>query len=328
MDYLKIQRNKKIGIFSPSLPITVYFPKRFKRAIQFLESKGFEVVYGNLTNKKENYRSGTIQQRAKEFNDLLYNEEVGCILATIGGMNTNSILPYIDYEYLKKHPKLIIGYSDVAALLSAIYAKTDIHTVYGPTLMSAFGEIGPLAEVSFTYFSKLFIEESEFPHIIPMPKAYSDLHVDWETQTEMKPLSLNSWKTVKKGMHTGRCLIFNLGTFAYTFGTEYFPEIKEGDIIVLEDTMDNPMQVERAYAHLKLAGIFEKVAGIVLGKHAQYDNLGMNVSPSDLILEFVEREIPILADVDIGHTLPVMSLSNGCIMTLNATHGIITVQQL
>lgn len=319
---------KTIGIFSPSMPISVYYPNRFNRAVNFLKQQGIEVVYGNLTNFSDGYRSGDAKQRANEFNELLYNEEVDCILATIGGMNTNSILPYIDYEYIKKNPKLIVGYSDVSALLNAIYAKTGIHTVYGPTLMSAFGEIGPLANACFTYFSKLFIEGQILPHVIPKPHAYSDEHVDWETQSDMKKLYRNQWKTVRSGIVKGRLIISNLGTLAYTYGSEYFPEIKQGDILAIEDTMDNPMQVERSYAHLKLCGIFDKLGGIIVGKHASYDDLGTKKQPEDLLLEFIENDIPVLAQVDIGHTLPVLSLPIGSIITLDATNQTICIEEM
>lgn len=319
---------KTIGIFSPSMPISVYYPNRFNRAVNFLKQQGIEVVYGNLTNFSDGYRSGDAKQRANEFNELLYNEEVDCILATIGGMNTNSILPYIDYEYIKKNPKLIVGYSDVSALLNAIYAKTGVHTVYGPTLMSAFGEIGPLANACFTYFSKLFIEGQILPHVIPKPHAYSDEHVDWETQSDMKKLYRNQWKTVRNGIVKGRLIISNLGTLAYTYGSEYFPEIKQGDILAIEDTMDNPMQVERSYAHLKLCGIFDKLGGIIVGKHASYDDLGTKKQPEDLLLEFIENDIPVLAQVDIGHTLPVLSLPIGSIITLDATNQIICIEEM
>lgn len=310
------------------MPISVYYPNRFNRAVNFLKQQGIEVVYGNLTNFSDGYRSGDAKQRANEFNELLYNEEVDCILATIGGMNTNSILPYIDYEYIKKNPKLIVGYSDVSALLNAIYAKTGVHTVYGPTLMSAFGEIGPLANACFTYFSKLFIEGQILPHVIPKPHAYSDEHVDWETQSDMKKLYRNQWKTVRNGIVKGRLIISNLGTLAYTYGSEYFPEIKQGDILAIEDTMDNPMQVERSYAHLKLCGIFDKLGGIIVGKHASYDDLGTKKQPEDLLLEFIENDIPVLAQVDIGHTLPVLSLPIGSIITLDATNQTICIEEM
>lgn len=326
--FLLYEMIKTIGIFSPSMPISVYYPNRFNRAVNFLKQQGIEVVYGNLTNFSDGYRSGDAKQRANEFNELLYNEEVDCILATIGGMNTNSILPYIDYEYIKKNPKLIVGYSDVSALLNAIYAKTGVHTVYGPTLMSAFGEIGPLANACFTYFSKLFIEGQILPHVIPKPHAYSDEHVDWETQSDMKKLYRNQWKTVRNGIVKGRLIISNLGTLAYTYGSEYFPEIKQGDILAIEDTMDNPMQVERSYAHLKLCGIFDKLGGIIVGKHASYDDLGTKKQPEDLLLEFIENDIPVLAQVDIGHTLPVLSLPIGSIITLDATNQTICIEEM
>ena len=71
---------------------------------------------------------------------------IKCIMATIGGMNSNSILPYIDYEAFKRNPKIIIGYSDVTAILLAIYAKTGINTYYGPALVASFGELPPFVD--------------------------------------------------------------------------------------------------------------------------------------------------------------------------------------
>lgn len=80
-----------------------------------------------------------MQARATEFNELLYREDVQILMASIGGNNTNSILPYIDYAYLKSHPKIIIGYSDTTALLLVTYAQTGLLTFYGPALASSFG---------------------------------------------------------------------------------------------------------------------------------------------------------------------------------------------
>lgn len=131
---LKISMGDCIGIFSPSSPITYNCPNRFNRGVKFLEAKGFKVLYGNLTGKSDFYRSGSIKERAEELNSLIRNPEVKCIMSTIGGMNSNSILPYIDYECFKTNPKPITGYSDVTAILLAIYAKTGITTYYGPVM--------------------------------------------------------------------------------------------------------------------------------------------------------------------------------------------------
>lgn len=94
----KLKKGDTIGIFSPSTPITCFCPKRFLRAKEYLKSKGFNIVEGNLTGKSDFYRSGSIKERAEELNELIRNPEVRCIMSTIGGMNSNSLLPYIDWE--------------------------------------------------------------------------------------------------------------------------------------------------------------------------------------------------------------------------------------
>lgn len=118
----QIKEGDAIGIFSPSKPITSTCNKRYSRAKSFLESKGFRIIEGKLTGKNDFYRSGSIIERAEELNELIRNPEVRCIMSTIGGMNSNSIIPYIDYDAFRKDPKIIIGYSDVTAILFAIYA--------------------------------------------------------------------------------------------------------------------------------------------------------------------------------------------------------------
>lgn len=106
----KLETGDHIGIFSRSSPITHTVPKRFERARALLEAKGFKIIDGSLTGKNDYYRSGTIQERADELNALIRNPKVKCIMSTIGGMNSNSILPYIDYEdfrYYSRETRII-----------------------------------------------------------------------------------------------------------------------------------------------------------------------------------------------------------------------------
>ena len=149
----RIKGKAAIGVCSPSFPISAVEPIRYERGIKYLENKGFQVKNGILYKKKDFYRSGTIKERAEEFNNLLYDENIQVIMTSIGGNNTNSILPYIDYEYIKKHPKIIIGFSDITALLLAIYAKTGLVTFYGPDIASSFGELPPFADWTFESFN-------------------------------------------------------------------------------------------------------------------------------------------------------------------------------
>ena len=103
---MKLNKGDVIAYFSPSSPITATSPIRSERAVKFLESKGFVLKAGKLSGKKDYYRSGSIKERAEELNELIRDDSVKCIISTIGGMNSNSLLPYIDYDALKENPKI------------------------------------------------------------------------------------------------------------------------------------------------------------------------------------------------------------------------------
>ncbi|MGL5356537.1 MAG: LD-carboxypeptidase [Cetobacterium sp.] len=171
---MKLKFGDTIGYYSPSAPATFFAPIRYKRAQKFLESKGFKLISGNLSEKSEGYRSGSIIERANELNALIENTEVKCIMSTIGGNNSNSILPFLNFDEIKKNPKIFIGYSDVTAILLGIYAKTGIVTFYGPALVASFGEFSPLVDETFSYFSDILIDNLNLPYTFKFPDRYTD----------------------------------------------------------------------------------------------------------------------------------------------------------
>lgn len=315
----RLKQGDTIGIFSPSSPATVNAEPRYKRAKAFLESKGFIVKEGNLTGKAEGYRSGTPKERADELNELLRAPDVTMIMSTIGGTNSNSMLPYIDYEAFKQNPKLVVGYSDTTAILLALYAKTGIPTFYGPALVPSFGEFEPLVTVTYQYFEQYFMQESVIPYEVPMPDYWSDEPVNWLEKTTEKKLYPNEWVTGIGGVAEGRLIGGNLNTMYGFIGSPYFPEIKQGDILLIEDCMKTASVVEKNLAMLKVHGVFEKVAGIILGKHELYDDLGTGKQPLDLLLEQLDGlPIPILAEFDSCHTHPMHPLAIGKKVKLDA----------
>nr|WP_072984861.1 S66 peptidase family protein [Clostridium cavendishii] len=316
-----LKSEDSIGIFSPSSPITCKSPNRFKRAKKYLENKGFEIIEGSLTGKADFYRSGSIKERAEELNDLIRNKDVKCIMSTIGGMNSNSILPYIDYEAFKKDPKIIIGYSDVTAILLAIYAKTGINTYYGPALVASFGELEPFVSETYKCFQEIVEEERLFPYEIDKPKYWTDEYINWETQDRSKEQRKNEWITVYDGVVRGRVIGGNLNTMQGIWGTEYMPEIKNGDILFIEDSLKDASTIERSFSLLKLSGVFDKVSGIILGKHELFDDLGTGRKPYEILLEVLgDKKLPFIADFDCCHTHPMITLPIGCIIELDASN--------
>lgn len=316
---LRLQKGEKIGIYSPSSPASVWAKERYERAKVFLEEKGLEIVEGELTGKSEQYRSGTPKERAQELNTLLRNPEIKMIMSTIGGTNSNSLLPYIDYEAFRDNPKIIVGYSDATAILLSLYAKTGITTYYGPALVPSFGEFEPLVTYTYEYFKQFFMEETKVPYEVPMPPVWSDEAVNWLEKTTEKTLYENEWITGHGGKAEGRLIGGNLNTMYGFIGTPYFPKVEGGDILFIEDAMKDASIVEKNFAMLKAHGIFHKVSGIILGKHELYDDLGTGKQPLDLLLEQLDGiDIPILAQFDTSHTHPMHPLPIGKKVKLDA----------
>ena len=323
----RIKGKAAIGVCSPSFPISAVEPIRYERGIKYLENKGFQVKNGILYKKKDFYRSGTIKERAEEFNNLLYDENIQIIMTSIGGNNTNSILPYIDYEYIKKHPKIIIGFSDITALLLAIYAKTGLVTFYGPDIASSFGELPPFVDWTFESFNS-FVKGISVPYSYEMPVAWTDEFIDWSEQDRSKEQYSNQWVCVKQGTCQGRLIGGNLNTMEGFFGTEYMPVINKGDILFIEDAEKDAYTIERSFSLLKLAGVFDKVSGIILGKHEKFDDNGTGRKPYEILLEVIgDTSIPILADFDCCHTHPMLTMPIGCEVRLDATNKKITLME-
>lgn len=322
----KMTGNLTIGVFSSSSPISATVPVRYQRGKEYLLAKGMRVVDGNLFGKQDFYRSGSIKERAGEFNQLLYREDVQVLMAAIGGNNTNSILPYIDYEYLKQHPKIIIGYSDTTALLLGIYAKTGLITFYGPALASSFGEFPPFVDKTFASFQSILVDDTTLPYEYPMPPVWTDEVINWSQQDRSKAEYPNHWVSVIPGVCRGRLIGGNLNTMEGFFGTEYMPEIRKGDILLIEDSLKDACTIERTFSLLKLAGILDQVGGILLGKHEQFDDNGTGRKPYEILLEVLDgRQIPFLAEFDCCHTHPMFTMPIGCQVELDATNQRVTL---
>ena len=327
MKYIdKLNVGDTIGIFSPSSPITYSCPGRFERAKKYLQDKGFKIIEGNLTGKHDFYRSGSIKERADELNELIRNPEVKCIMSTIGGMNSNSILPYIDYEAFKRNPKIIIGYSDVTAILLAVYAQTGVSTYYGPALVASFGELPPFADYTYKYFKEVIMDSIKIPYVFEKPKYWTDEYINWETQNKSKEKMENEWITVYDGVVRGRVIGGNLNTIQGIWGSKYMPKIKDGDILFIEDSLKDIATIERSFSLLKINGVFDKISGIILGKHELFDDSKTGRKPYEILLEVLgDKKLPFIADFDCCHTHPMLTLPIGCEIELNATEKKVSI---
>lgn len=322
----RLRKGDAIGIFSPSSPATATAVKRYERGKNYLISKGFRLIEGSLCGKRDFYRSGSIAERVSELNDLIRNPDVRCIMSSIGGMNSNSLLPYIDYDALRKDPKIIIGYSDVTAVLFAIYAQTGLVTYYGPAVVSSFGELPPYVDETFNYFESVVTDKEALPYVLPTPDIWTDEFIDWDSQDKSKKGTENKLVTVHCGKAEGRLIAGNLNTMEGFWASEYFPEIRKGDILLIEDSLKDAATIERSFAMLKLNGVFDLIEGLVLGKHEQFDDRGSDRKPYEILEEVMGNiSIPVLAEFDCCHTHPMLTVPIGSYVCLDADRRQLTI---
>lgn len=324
-----LRRGDTIGFFSPSSAATAWAPNRFAHARAFLEGQGFKLKAGSLTGQQDHWRSGSIAARAEELNALIRDPEVRCIMSVIGGNNSNSLLPYLDFEALKRDPKIVIGYSDVTALLLGIHARTGLVTFYGPALVASFGELSPLVDETLAGFRQICqAGGTAVPHTVPTPVQWTDERLDWENQARAKQCQPNRLISVGSGRVVGRLIGGNLNTMAGIWGSPYMPPIECGDILLLEDSLKSAETLERSFAHLKLCGVFDRIGALILGKHELFNAQGSGKRPLDILLEVVgEPNFPILAEFDCAHTHPMLTLPLGIEVALDLDRQQLTLLQ-
>ena len=131
-----------LGIFTPSSPGYIFNEGLFANGLESLKRLGFKIKLGKLTaaRRTEGYRSGNPQERAEEFMQLILDPQVDGLMSTIGGQNSSSLIPYLDFAAIRKARKPFCGFSDVTSLHLAILKYAGLTTIYGPAVMCWFGD--------------------------------------------------------------------------------------------------------------------------------------------------------------------------------------------
>ncbi len=260
-----------IGVFTPSTPANVMFREKYQHGLGVLRSLGYRVVEGSLTARgvSQGYRSGTPEERAAEFMELVLDDSVHCLMSAIGGMNSSSMIPYLDFDLIRAHPKIICGYSDVTSLHLAVLAYSGLSTFYGPAVMPSFGEWPTVLPYMLDSFLDAAARHTEGGRVVEPPGQWSNHFRDavgdaW--RTEPREFRTNEgWRALRPGAVTAPIVGGNLDTLLIAAGTDYFPEL-EGTILMIEDVSGDLAAAERALRHLELMGAFDRIVGLVVSK--------------------------------------------------------------
>ncbi len=303
----KLKLGDEIRIITPARSASMnWLHPLIETAKEKLESMGFKISFGDYVEEIDEFNSSPRYMRIDDLHDAFSDPNVKAILTVIGGYNSNQLLEFIDYELIRNNPKILCGYSDITALQNAIYAKTDMITYSGPAFFNFAMEKG--FEYNEEYFKKCLMNEDSF-EIKPSKKISEDL---WGADQKNRTFTENKgWTIVNEGSAEGKIIGGNISTLALLQGTEYWPDIKNCVLFLEECDESTEDDIYRQIESLSQQTDFETVKAIVFGRI----ETACKVKQEKLIKIIKNNSrmsrIPVVLDVDFGHTNPMITFPIG-----------------
>lgn len=322
-----LRRGDTLGLWAPSFPGPAVFPERFQRSVNALQSAGFDLALGASCHEHQGYAAATPQQLANELHSFLRAPEIAGIVCAVGGWTINAVLPYIDWELLRDRCKVIVGYSDISAFLAAALSQSQVVTFHGPMAIPQWGEHGGPWSYSIESFARVTMT-AQPPGTLAPPDEWTDELLWWDRDDHRRrrPCGPGAWRGIKPGQGVGPLVAGCLTTLSLLVGTPYLPDLT-GAILCLEA---EGFTADRFWAHLlqwKYMGVLEHLNGLVIGRIARPQPMGTGYIDFDERLRAVVDDLamPVVVDVDFGHTEPIVTLPLGVTARLDGTHGTLEI---
>lgn len=298
-----------LGVVAPSDSLSSY-EEIYRRGVGNLRSLGFVVREGKTVGLQHGSMAGTDVQRAEEVNNMFGDMEIKGIVCARGGSAAIRTLRHLDYDLIRRNPKVFCGMSDITTFHVAFLAKTGLVGLHQTNVMTGFGFGADMKSREARYEADLFVR----------------------ALTDAKPLGLllpfTRWEVWRDGAASGRLFGGNLPCVESLLGTPYFPELRE-DVILFWEAGTKPSS--RVLIHLREAGLLDRVKGMLIGKiRNQEGNATKDVTSEvkDMVLEVTEEfGFPIIAGMDFGHYTPNLPLPLGLKATMNTEGARVSIDE-
>jgi muramoyltetrapeptide carboxypeptidase len=283
-----LQPGSRVALIAPAGPLRDETDlERAKASVRACE---WEPIVGAHVLEHDGYLAGTDANRIADLNNFAADPTIDGIWCIRGGYGTMRLLDSLQYESWQRHPKALIGYSDITALHAAIGQRAALITFHGPT-----------ARAELTSFSRASLRSAV---------------IDGRDSAGTAPDAL----TLQPGRAEGRLVGGNLALVASLIGTRYEPSF-DGAILVLEDVNESVYRLDRMFTQLRLSGSLDQLAGIALGQFSEIPDepAGETRPLLDLLYEVADQcAVPCLADLPIGHTADQWTIPLGATAELDA----------
>ena len=228
------------------------------------------------------------------------------ILTVIGGFNSNELLPYLDWDLIGGNAKVFCGYSDITALQIAILARTGLVTYSGPH-WSTFG-MRDHFEDTWRWFRQACLSDEPFD-ITPIAAWTDD---PWFADQDRRRVETSEgWWTVNAGQASGQLVGGNLCTLNLLQGTAYWPYLAGAILAVEDDELTDPVTFARDLTSLLQQPDAAGIHGLIVGRFQRVSDVTRDLLEQILARQEVLFGLPVLANVDFGHTSPLATLPIG-----------------
>ena len=307
---VKLKKGDRIRIVAPASNMEALAKPVVKTGVENLEKLGFDVEIHKDVYRSHKGTAGKPEERAQSLMEAFKDDSVDGVMCCWGGFNSNDILDHLDYSVFHENPKMFIGYSDITILNTVLYQKAGLVNFQGP------------AFVTFTHNFLMPWEVESFkqativgPSSLEMTSSprYIDDPFYWKHPEKLPdPTENPGWTTVQEGTAKGRLIGGHLGTLLCLAGTKYWPNLKDHLLFFeVDEEEPSPTNVIRQLRHLQQLGAFDEISGLLVGRTPSVVGLKDDMSMESLLEEVVGSDIPVVTQMDFGHTTPIATIPIG-----------------
>lgn len=306
----KLKIGDTIALVAPGSYIS---KEELDESIKKIETLGFKAVYSDKILNQLGYLAGNDSLRAEDLMEKFEDKSVNGIMCVRGGYGCARILPLLDYKSIKKNPKVLIGYSDVTALMYGIFKKTGIITFHGPVSISTFNNF------SLKNFNSVLME-SNFPQ-----KFYNATE-----DMDDNPYGVVS---IVNGKAKGRLIGGNLSIMVSLIGTEYDVSY-DNAIVFIEEIGEEPYRIDRMLTQLIQAKKFDNASGVMMGifrkceQKIEDPSFKNSFTLMEVLLDrFSNLKIPVIYGMSFGHIKNKFTIPFGAYASLDTEEQIFSLEQ-
>jgi muramoyltetrapeptide carboxypeptidase len=297
----RLKPGDKLAIVAPGSYIS---EEELQDSIKNLNQLGFETTYSEKVLLQSGYFAGTDKDRAQDLMEKFFDKSVKGIVCARGGYGCSRILPMLDYDIIRSTPKVLIGYSDITALLYGIYQKSGLITFHGPVGTSTFNDY------SVNNFKKVLINP-ERTSLFPNSTSGDDENV-------------YSVTSIVKGKRKGRLVGGNLSIMVSLIGTKFDVDYSN-KIIFIEEIGEEPYRVDRMLTQMIQTDKFKDAAGVMMGifRNCEGKQKDPSFSKTFTLMEVLQDrlnklKIPVVYGMSFGHVKDKFTIPFGALAELDA----------